>query len=451
MDKIKVSVIVPVYNPGSGFKKCLKSLQDQTLKETEIIFIDDCGTDESMSIAREAAQKDRRLRLLSNAKNMGAGPSRNRGIDAAEGEYLAFVDPDDFIAEDFLELLYEKGQQNHADIIKGEVIKVKENGARIENKNYPTLNARIRKGMEEGRQLCFLFLHSHWTALYRRGWVTETGARYGSSSNAEDTTFQLRVCYGSPRIEFVDQALYYYVERQGSADSTFTGSAMRGHIVSIKEKLEFLQSHFDDDNEMYSYLIFTLHRMLKTQASCALTPGLKDAADDFLKELRTCFLSSPFAEKLGNKDRTIDVFLKYGFNIYTDPFGSEWNRAFFKDYLFAVTRTVDFICAYPELGRKYNNYLWETFEQAVRHRYIDSRTPVKRRDARRALLREADRLPDRRLLTDRFFAMRMYIDHGIDLFFLRSTRAGKMIKALLRTYRSIRNKNDLKHQPDGRK
>ena len=439
MVNVKVSVIVPVYNPGDGFKKCLQSLQNQTLKETEIIFIDDCGTDEAMSTAREAAQKDQRIRLLYNQQNMGSGPSRNRGIDAAKGEYLAFIDPDDYIDEDFLELLYKKGKSNNADIIKGEVLKVKENGSRIKT-YYPTLNARIRKGLEAGRQLCFLFLHSHCTALYRREWVEESGARYGSSSNAEDTTFQLRVCYGSPRIEFVDDAFYYYVERHGSADSTFTEAAMQGHIVSIREKLEFLQSHFDDDDEMYSYLVFTLHRMLKTQAGCALTPGLAGAAEDFLKELRTCFISSPFAEGLGKRDRTIDVFLKYGFNIYLDPFGSEWNRAFFKEYLFAVTRVVDFVCAYPELGRNYQNYLWGAFEQAILHRSIDSKTPMNRKEARGALLREAERLPDRRVLTDGFLAMRMYIDYGVDLFSLRKTAVGKQVKILLRKLRNIRNR-----------
>ena len=105
-----------------------------------------------------------------------------------------------------------------------------------------------------------------------------------------------------------------------------------------------------------------------------------------------------------------------------------------------MTRVVDFVCAYPELGRNYQNYLWGAFEQAILHRSIDSRTPMNRKEARGALLREAERLPDRRVLTDGFLAMRMYIDYGVDLFSLRKTAAGKQAKILLRKLRNIRSR-----------
>ena len=100
---IKVSVIVPVYNPGNGIRKCIQSLRDQTLKEIEILFVDDCGTDHSMSLVEKAAGIDRRIRIIRNEKNSGAGPSRNRGINEAAGKYLSFIDPDDYVFPDFLE------------------------------------------------------------------------------------------------------------------------------------------------------------------------------------------------------------------------------------------------------------------------------------------------------------------------------------------------------------
>lgn len=109
MGEIAVSVILPVYNPGKGIRKCIESLQRQTLRDIEMIFVDDCGTDGAMGQVKEAAARDSRIKYLINPHNIGSGPSRNRGIEAAEGEYLAFADPDDYLGEDFLELLYTRG------------------------------------------------------------------------------------------------------------------------------------------------------------------------------------------------------------------------------------------------------------------------------------------------------------------------------------------------------
>ena len=96
--KILVSVIVPVWNPGPGISRCIESLQNQTLNEIEMIFVDDCGTDDSMDKVRAAAAEDTRIRIIVNEENIGAGPSRNKGIEAARGEYLSFVDPDDYVS-----------------------------------------------------------------------------------------------------------------------------------------------------------------------------------------------------------------------------------------------------------------------------------------------------------------------------------------------------------------
>ena len=75
--KIKASVIVPVWNPGPGILRCIESLRNQTLKEIEMIFVDDCGTDDSMDKVRTAATEDPRIRILKNEENVGSGPSRD--------------------------------------------------------------------------------------------------------------------------------------------------------------------------------------------------------------------------------------------------------------------------------------------------------------------------------------------------------------------------------------
>ena len=100
-----ISVIVPVYNTEAYVGKCLDSLVHQTLHELEIIVIDDCGQDKAMDIVREYSQQDERITIITNDRNSGVAHSRNIGIKHAQGEYVSFIDSDDWIAPDYFELL----------------------------------------------------------------------------------------------------------------------------------------------------------------------------------------------------------------------------------------------------------------------------------------------------------------------------------------------------------
>ena len=99
----KVSVIIPVYNTEKFLRKCLDSVCNQTLQDIEIICINDCSTDGSLEILREYAGKDNRIKLIELFENGGAAKARNIGIDIAHGEYIGFVDSDDFVDLDFYE------------------------------------------------------------------------------------------------------------------------------------------------------------------------------------------------------------------------------------------------------------------------------------------------------------------------------------------------------------
>ena len=102
----KVSVIVPVYNAAAYLPHCLYTLTCQTLKELEIILVLDCPTDGSEKIAEDYAARFPQIRLLYNEKNLHAGESRNRGLDVATGEYIGFVDADDFVEARMFEDMY---------------------------------------------------------------------------------------------------------------------------------------------------------------------------------------------------------------------------------------------------------------------------------------------------------------------------------------------------------
>ncbi|MCC8015955.1 MAG: glycosyltransferase, partial [Clostridiales bacterium] len=115
MKNIKVSVIIPVYNSEKYLKQCLESVINQTLKEIEIICVDDGSTDNSLKILTALSEKDGRISVL-RQQNLFAGAARNNGIKHAKGKYLVFWDSDDFFEAGALSALYKKCEKENADI-----------------------------------------------------------------------------------------------------------------------------------------------------------------------------------------------------------------------------------------------------------------------------------------------------------------------------------------------
>ena len=111
-----VSVVVPVYNVEMYLKECLDSLINQTFKDIEIICVNDGSTDNSLNILNEYASKDERIKVFSK-ENSGPGPTRNFGIDNAQGEYLLFVDSDDWLDLDAIKILYETSKSQDLDLL----------------------------------------------------------------------------------------------------------------------------------------------------------------------------------------------------------------------------------------------------------------------------------------------------------------------------------------------
>lgn len=115
----KISVIVPCFNSAFYLRECLDSLVNQTYKDLEIILVDDCSVDNTYEIMNEYAKRDNRIKVLRNEENKGAGFSRNKGLDIAEGEYVTFVDSDDFLSLDVYENVNDAIEKNNCpDIIR---------------------------------------------------------------------------------------------------------------------------------------------------------------------------------------------------------------------------------------------------------------------------------------------------------------------------------------------
>ena len=127
---IKVSVIIPVYNDEIYIEECLESILTQTLKDVEIICVDDGSTDSSYRILTGYGNKYRNITVL-HQQNQGSGPARNRGIEYAAGKYICFMDSDDFYAHNrVLEQLYESAEANQASVCGGNLVRLREDGTR---------------------------------------------------------------------------------------------------------------------------------------------------------------------------------------------------------------------------------------------------------------------------------------------------------------------------------
>ena len=143
---IKVSIIVPVYNSQSYLKECIKSLLSQTLKEIEIILINDGSTDNSLQILSNFALKDSRIKIISKENNTGMSDARNLGLEISNGEFIGFVDSDDFVQKETFEIAYKAAKKDNIDVVEFKNINFyerKQNKPKIINNNFD-INGNIK-------------------------------------------------------------------------------------------------------------------------------------------------------------------------------------------------------------------------------------------------------------------------------------------------------------------
>ena len=341
----KVSVIVPVWNPGPSIRRCLESLRSQTLEDIEIIFVDDCGTDGAMDVVRAAAAEDPRIRIITNAENIGAGASRNAGIEAARGEYLSFVDADDYVDTGFMEILYRKGKAEDMDIVKGTCINEFEEGAAI---SIPyNLNDSIQRGLKDGEPLFLLFHYEHQAALYHRRLFVNPDVRYGLTRNAQDTTFLLKACHAAKSFGIDERASYHYVCRKSSAVHSFSGESLEARISALRDRAEYLASHVEPNPYAVQYIIRSLKGYLSLQEH-VVKVGMEKEAAQFLAGLRAIAIEYPNIKVAKDNDMTVLALVDYGESLAEWPYSTPWGTPSVEDYLDFFAKWVGFLTARHE-------------------------------------------------------------------------------------------------------
>ena len=210
----KISVIMPVYNSEKYLEIALDSIVNQTLEDIEIICINDASKDGSLSILEKYEKVDSRIKIINNLKNFGPGYSRNLGLEHAKGEYIAFVDADDFFESDMLELTYEECVKYDLDIgvIKASYFDTVSNKC-FRNSWVPSIMPTGIFTYDDVKGYAYtMFCGWSWDKIMKREFVEDNKLRFSNHKMGEDMSFSYLGLLLARKIKYIssDKALYYY-------------------------------------------------------------------------------------------------------------------------------------------------------------------------------------------------------------------------------------------------
>lgn len=236
----KVSIIVPVYNVEKYLKRCLDSLVNQTLKDIEIICVNDGSTDGSLAILDEYVRNDDRIVVI-NQENSGQSVARNRGIDVAKGEYLGFVDSDDWVSEDYFEKLYNSAIQNNAEIAVGGIIRLH----RFNRRKFLTFaKETVTNDVNLKFELCDLPEKSYvWNKIYKSSKLKEIGLKFEEGIVFEDCIFTPQALFYFDKMVTVPDTYYFYWRRIDSTVTRKDGKSRVDSVYAHKKAQEFIEEH----------------------------------------------------------------------------------------------------------------------------------------------------------------------------------------------------------------
>lgn len=276
MDEIKlpaVSVIIPMYNAEKYLEECLQSLLNQTLENIEIILVDDCSTDNSLEIAKNFIPKfeigNKNFLIIKLAQRSGCpGIPRNFALDYAKGKYIFFMDSDDFLADDALEVFYKAAEEFNADVVDSYItFEYKEVDGKFEHIfQVMKKSSPIKKPMLETADLAkrveniieIKYLNTVWSKFFRRDFLIENNIKFPAMTITEDFIFTFKsivLAKNFVRIPFVG---YFYRKYSGSTSHSprHTNIASLDLIEGIAALDDFMQSQkFFIENPKYQYKV----------------------------------------------------------------------------------------------------------------------------------------------------------------------------------------------------
>lgn len=244
---IKVSVILPVYGVAQYIEKCTESLLAQTLEEMEFIFVDDHGPDNSIEIARQMIAghpRESQFRFLKPEHNLGAGMARNFAIPQASGEYIAFVDSDDWVMPTMFEELYNVAKQNDScDLCCCQMQKEYLDGTKGDIMENPN----VGNGLITKEKRAFILTHyvSLFTSfIYRGDFLLSKDIRFAEDRSADDSYMVSCAWMTAQSIAYVNKPFYHYLIRPGSVTTTKDSNKYLKRLAVFDKLMNYSKMHF---------------------------------------------------------------------------------------------------------------------------------------------------------------------------------------------------------------
>lgn len=252
MDKL-ISIIIPVYNVENYLKDCIESILKQSYTNFEMWLIDDGSTDNSSYICEEYAKQDERIKVI-HKTNGGLSSARNIGLDNAQGEYVAFIDSDDSINNEFLKELYNLCENENCDIAQCDFLYTAENSIKLKEQN--TALIKFMTGEEAVMKCCDPLIgvkfNVAWNKLYKRKLFC--GVRYPDGKIHEDEFTTYKLFNRANRVAVIDKYLYWYLQRNDSIMGRKFDERRLVRLEAYKERLNFLKEKKLDDI-YYKFLV----------------------------------------------------------------------------------------------------------------------------------------------------------------------------------------------------
>lgn len=211
-----ISIIVPVYNVEKFVAECIDSILGQSFHDYEILLIDDASTDGSMEICRRYEEKDARIKIFANSENLGPALTRNRGLREASGKYVAFIDSDDIVAQNYLQVLWGEAERHAAEVVSMGYTEYREDssgGKYVQGRQMRLAEKTLRFTDDRNQRMEIM---CSWALalmtcgkLLRRDFLILHHLKF-EQILAEDVLFNFAVLYAADTYILLSDALYYY-------------------------------------------------------------------------------------------------------------------------------------------------------------------------------------------------------------------------------------------------
>lgn len=315
---VKLSVVVPIYNVEKYIGECIESICSQTLKELQVILVDDGSPDNSGKICDEYAAKDDRIEVI-HKKNGGVGAARNDGLAIAKGEYIIFVDSDDYVPAEAYEKMYNKAKETDADIVIADIYRVID-GKDVYSKFYQKpFVTKERDFIDKLIQADFYKTYcpmpaekgpefgygGPWNKIVKRDLLIKNNITFDVSVKGifDDIIYTAYILAAANCIAYINEPVYYYRILDNSITQTYKSNMLEINNAIFESWNCFMKKYGKDGQFEKSYYANVVRRMEQAMLKYFFNSNNKNPKSQVKKELKNMLISEPYVTAVKNVEK----------------------------------------------------------------------------------------------------------------------------------------------------